>query len=613
MSEKPKNNWKSRLRYFPCVQKQPRDKGWQQQATSDVAQVEKWRSENINLGIACGAESDVFVLDIDVKKANGYETLRQLEEKHEPLPNTHTVRTPTKGGHKYFKHPHAARLKNAVEFLPGLDIRTEGGLVIAAGGRTEKGAYECAIDAEPAEAPAWLIKEILSGQQQQKAAAQQTPAEITEGGRNRYLFERGSAMRAAGFVKGAILDALLKQNQEMCKPPLPEAEVRITAASAAKYPPDSEEVIIPPDVDFSLSLDAEAAVSRIPDNAMYGNAARLASMLRCPMGFAYPAVLAAIAAVGFPDTSNVRPTLYVGLLGGVGSGKSVTRDRATKLFDISSRVIVHTPSSDRGLQKLLAEKEAGASCLISADEMRTMMAKGAIENSTLVPLLCELWSSTTAGSADKTGNHGINVRLNILGCLKIDDPSEFPDVFGFATAHGFYDRCLLGLRADEPWKFTPMEMTPVPFNPSRPSIPGHIYERMHAWCDEIADPRKRGRLGEHALRVALITSAANSDSQVTDESLDAALRFMQWQEKIREVYQPAKGANEWQECAQVVEKAFENAPGKAAKWRDICQKNNWYRKYRCLKQVKQSLEEAGVIAKDKTSGKHYLAKERNKK
>src|SRR5215467_13542297 len=133
--------WKSKLRFFPCVGKQPRDKGWQQQATNDAALIETWRNEGANLGLACGAASDVFVLDIDVKDADGYETLRQLEEKHSPLPHTFTVRTPSGGTHKYFKHPQV-KVPNKVKFAPGLDTRSDGGLVIAAGSRLGDKRYE---------------------------------------------------------------------------------------------------------------------------------------------------------------------------------------------------------------------------------------------------------------------------------------------------------------------------------------------------------------------------------------------------------------------------------------------------------------------------------------
>ena len=222
-SEQP-SNWKSKLRYFPCVGKKPRDRGWQQQATNQSAQVEIWRSEpNVNLGIACGQASDIFVLDIDVKGADGFETLRQLGEQHEPLPRTYTVKTPSGGFHKYFKHPDVP-IKNKVKFAPALDTRTDGGLVIAPDSHTEQGKYECTIDVEPAVAPDWLLKVIVENSSDQPRS-QATSSQISQGQRNDFLFRLGCSMRQKSFSREAIEAALLAENEKRCKPPLPENEV----------------------------------------------------------------------------------------------------------------------------------------------------------------------------------------------------------------------------------------------------------------------------------------------------------------------------------------------------------------------------------------------------
>ena len=47
---------------------------------------------------------------------------------------------------------------------PGLDVRTEGGLVIAPGGRGVGGVYETTIDSPPAELPQWLAQIIVDSQ-----------------------------------------------------------------------------------------------------------------------------------------------------------------------------------------------------------------------------------------------------------------------------------------------------------------------------------------------------------------------------------------------------------------------------------------------------------------
>lgn len=78
--------------------------------------------KHLNVGIATGAKSGVFVVDIDSQE--GEEGLKALCS----LPDTLTVKT-AKGRHLFFKHPgHDVVTKKGV--LPGVDIRGDGGYVV---------------------------------------------------------------------------------------------------------------------------------------------------------------------------------------------------------------------------------------------------------------------------------------------------------------------------------------------------------------------------------------------------------------------------------------------------------------------------------------------------
>jgi hypothetical protein len=116
-----------------------------------------------NIAVACGAASGAFVLDVDVKCGkNGRHTLAALEAVHGELPWTWRTRTPSGGLHFWFRQP-ALRLKNRVGFLPGLDVRTDGGSVVVPPSRRVDGVYQW--EASPwscdlAEAPGWLLDEI---------------------------------------------------------------------------------------------------------------------------------------------------------------------------------------------------------------------------------------------------------------------------------------------------------------------------------------------------------------------------------------------------------------------------------------------------------------------
>ena len=76
-------------------------------ATTDVNTVRAWWEDDFplsNVGIRTGEESGLVVLDVDPRH-EGDESLRQLEAKYEPLPETPTALSGGGGRHFYFQHP----------------------------------------------------------------------------------------------------------------------------------------------------------------------------------------------------------------------------------------------------------------------------------------------------------------------------------------------------------------------------------------------------------------------------------------------------------------------------------------------------------------------------
>jgi hypothetical protein len=368
---------------------------------------------------------------------------------------------------------------------------------------------------------------------------------------------------------------------------------------------------IPDEVDFEAVDAPDAEISPLPAVAMYGKCAEIARMTHAPLGFAYPAIVAAVAP-SIVSNANIRSTMYVFLLGDVHTGKSVARERTIQLLGLKPPILVsNTPASDRGLLKLFPKSPLDAQAmahLLDLDEAREMFSKGSIENSTLISTLCKLWSSDTAGVVDKKGIEECQVRLSIVGAIKAKDETEFPSVFTHATAHGLYDRGLYGFRGPEKWHFTPWEFDAerdtVKLSPSVPNVSGSIFDLKRAW-EQRGDGRER--LAEIALRVAYITSAANGDRELTAESLETAFRLMEWQEQIRAVFQPAKGSNEAQECANTVCDTFRAAPGRALNWREASRKHNWHRRFpRTLPLIKKNLVADGILVFHKDSGKYYI-------
>src|ERR1700758_4094114 len=121
------------LHIFPCapMRKIPATARGCKDATTDTVAIQTWWQENprYNLGIATGAISGIFVVDIDGDgDDDGEVELRKLTDQHGALPPTVEVIT-ARGRHLYFKHPAVLVRNSAGKVAPGIDVRGDGGFV----------------------------------------------------------------------------------------------------------------------------------------------------------------------------------------------------------------------------------------------------------------------------------------------------------------------------------------------------------------------------------------------------------------------------------------------------------------------------------------------------
>lgn len=132
-------------------------------ATTDVAQVVRWWQQYpaAAIGLRTGADSGLFVADVDVKHgAGGLESWAALQAQHGPAPKTRTARTASGGLHVYFRHPGQGKTikTDSGSLGQGVDLRGDGnGYVLAPPSVIESGAYEWIDDCPTAEAPDWLL------------------------------------------------------------------------------------------------------------------------------------------------------------------------------------------------------------------------------------------------------------------------------------------------------------------------------------------------------------------------------------------------------------------------------------------------------------------------
>ena len=227
-------------RVLPVKGKIPLLKDWPNRATTNPDTIRSWWAQwaTANVGIATG--QGLWVLDVDPDKG-GDDSLRALEAQYGPLPQTPVVLTGGGGSHYYFQHP-GLFIGNSVGKLgPGLDIRTDGGQVVAPPsihpitGRTYEWEAAHHLDDLPlAPVPQWLLDK-----QTAKTGHTTSPKSgetIPEGQRNYALARHAGRLRRSGLNETELEAALCAINRGRCTPPLPDDEVSGIAASVARYP-----------------------------------------------------------------------------------------------------------------------------------------------------------------------------------------------------------------------------------------------------------------------------------------------------------------------------------------------------------------------------------------
>lgn len=187
------------LRVFPLVPGTgtPALKAYPDYATTDADQIREWWTweyPGYGVGIACGPESGIWVLDIDVKKGvDGFASLLDLRLTQrdygmETFTATMVVTTPSGGAHIYFRW--AEGVVNSTSRLgPGLDVRADHGYVRAPGWN----GYDVVArggerNVRVMDAPAWLV---ALAQKRTRDYTQETP----QAGTSWAAFNTGKTLR----------------------------------------------------------------------------------------------------------------------------------------------------------------------------------------------------------------------------------------------------------------------------------------------------------------------------------------------------------------------------------------------------------------------------------
>lgn len=233
------------------VGKHPRTPNGFKDASKNPDTVRWWwrRWPNANIGIATGQESNLVVLDLDIREkggstVNGVAEFERMRERWPGLPFEPMVET-ANGGHLYYAWP--GRLVRCTQGVvaPGIDVRGDGGYVVGAGSLHESGErYEFLDDLFEGELPVFPpeLQELNEGSRRAPGAvAAAAGAIIPDGTRNTALFKLACRYRGQGMSGEALEAKLVEENATRCDPPMDEEYVRkLSRRVEATYAPNLE-------------------------------------------------------------------------------------------------------------------------------------------------------------------------------------------------------------------------------------------------------------------------------------------------------------------------------------------------------------------------------------
>ncbi|CAI8331023.1 MAG: Uncharacterised protein [Oceanospirillaceae bacterium UBA2001] len=226
---------------FPVkADKSPYIKSWQGKATSDALTVEKWwwRWPEANIAMPTGHQSGFVAVDVDVKNGvDGYESLSSIEAMF-GVQGTRRIETPSGGVHLIYRC--TQKVKSRVGILDGIDIRGDGGYIVAEGSVIGGSAYKVIHDVLPEE----MTMDMVSWINDTQNTKSHSKISVAKGERNTHIFKLASSYRGQDLDIESALKAC-KHIAQSFIPPLEEAEVIATVENVyQRYQPNAIKVTV---------------------------------------------------------------------------------------------------------------------------------------------------------------------------------------------------------------------------------------------------------------------------------------------------------------------------------------------------------------------------------
>jgi hypothetical protein len=214
-------------------------------ASHDPAFIDQWSASwpDMNIGIRTGEESKLIVVDLDTKN-NGIDSFYSICERYGNgiMPDTWRVITGSGGMHLYFRHPGRVIPNSAGKIGPGIDVRGDGGYVVAPPSSHISGNHYRWDPANNfkthplADPPPWLIIQAQLERAGGNKYAPPIPDLVQDGTRNSTMTSLAGSMWRRNMSPDTIEFALLRENKARCVPPLPDSEIINIVRSITRYP-----------------------------------------------------------------------------------------------------------------------------------------------------------------------------------------------------------------------------------------------------------------------------------------------------------------------------------------------------------------------------------------
>lgn len=212
-------------------------------AKKEVGPIKAWWKKwpDSGIGIATGSISKLIVIDEDIDEDKGIDGCHEImmwERDNGSLPETVSAITGRGGSHLYY-HYAGNDIGNRAGLLDGVDVRGEGGYIIAPPSLHPNGteyAWENGPDEiELSEITDTIWKLLRTGKEAETQNRFQLPQVIPAGERNDTLYRLACSLQSQGVPDAGIEAAVSEANRQNCAEPLEDSEVLQIVTSALTH------------------------------------------------------------------------------------------------------------------------------------------------------------------------------------------------------------------------------------------------------------------------------------------------------------------------------------------------------------------------------------------